>query len=74
MRHCSLWNVTLLSFECSANGCRVMRNKALNATLEQRSTPLINGTEITLGAVLLPYGRERGSGEEEGTYFVYSGA
>lgn len=27
-----------------------MRNKALNATLEQRSTPLINGTEITLGA------------------------
>lgn len=36
-----------------------MCNKALNATLEQRSTPLINGTEITLGAVLLPYGRER---------------
>ena len=27
-----------------------MRNKALNATLEQWSTPLINGTEITLGA------------------------
>ena len=27
-----------------------MRNKALNATLEQRSTPIINGTEITLGA------------------------
>ena len=50
MHHCSLWNVTLLSFECSANGCRVMRNKALNATLEKRSTPLINGTEITLGA------------------------
>lgn len=57
MHHCSLWNapllslnVTLLSFECSANGCGVMRNKALNATLEQRSTPLINGTEITLGA------------------------
>ncbi|MBF1433608.1 MAG: hypothetical protein HXN49_00355 [Prevotella nanceiensis] len=43
-------NAPLLSFECSANGCRVMRNKALNATLEQRSTPLINGTEITLGA------------------------
>lgn len=27
-----------------------MRNKALNATLEKRSTPIINGTEITLGA------------------------
>jgi len=27
-----------------------MRNKALNATLEQWSTALINGTEITLGA------------------------
>ena len=57
MHHCSPLNVALLSFECttalfecSANGCRVMRNKALNATLEQRSTPLINGTEITLGA------------------------
>ena len=57
MHHCSplnvaqlSLNVALLSFECSANGCRVMRNKALNATLEQRSTPLINGTEITLGA------------------------
>ena len=50
MHHCSLWNAPLLSFECSANGCRVMRNKALNATLEQRSTPIINGTEITLGA------------------------
>ena len=57
MYHYSLWNVVLLSlecnttlFECSANGYRVMRNKALNATLEQRSTPLINGTEITLGA------------------------
>ena len=64
MHHCSLLNAPLLSlnvtllslecnttlFECSANGCRVMRNKALNATLEQRSTPLINGTEITLGA------------------------
>ena len=57
MHHCSLLDVVLLSFECttalvecSANGCRVMRNKALNATLEQRSTPLINGTEITLGA------------------------
>ena len=24
-----------------------MRNKALNATLKQRSTPIINGTEIT---------------------------
>ena len=42
-----------------------MRNKALNATLEQRSTPIINGTEITLGAFLLPYGRERKGGEEE---------
>ena len=50
MHHCSPLNVPLLSFECSANGCRVMRNKALNAILEQRSTPLINGTEITLGA------------------------
>ena len=57
MHHCSLLNVALLSFECkrlsfecSANGCKVMRNKALNATLELRSTPLINGTEITLGA------------------------
>ena len=53
MHHCSLLNVPLLSFECSANGCKVMRNKALNATLEQRSTPLINGTEITLGAVFV---------------------
>ena len=42
-----------------------MRNKALNATLEQRSTPLINGTEIALGAVLLPYGGEWRSGEGE---------
>lgn len=57
MHHCSplnvaqlSLNVALLSFECSANGCRVMRNKALNAILEKRSTPLINGTEITLGA------------------------
>ena len=57
MHHCSLWNVPLLSlecnttlFECSANGCKVMRNKALNATLKQWSTPIINGTEITLGA------------------------
>ena len=50
MHHCSLLNAPLLSFECSANGCRVMRNKALNVTLEQWSTPLINGTEITLGA------------------------
>ena len=57
MHHCSLWNAPLLSlecttalFECSANGCRVMRNKALNVTLEKRSTPIINGTEITLGA------------------------
>ena len=50
MHHCSLLDVAPLSFECSANGCRVMRNKALNATLEQWSTPLINGTEITLGA------------------------
>ena len=55
MHHCSLLNAPLLSFECSANGCRVMRNKAQNATLEQRSTPLINGTEITLGAFLLSY-------------------
>ena len=30
-----------------------MRNKAQNATLEQQSTPLINGTEITLGAVFV---------------------
>lgn len=57
MHHCSLLDVALLSlnvaqlsFECSANGCRVMRNKALNATLEKWSTPIINGTEITLGA------------------------
>lgn len=50
MHHCSLLDVVLLSFECSANGCRVMRNKALNVTLERRSTLLINGTEITLGA------------------------
>ena len=64
MHHSSPLNVVLLSFECSttlfecnttlfecsANGCRVMRNKAQNATLEQRSTPIINGTEITLGA------------------------
>ena len=55
MHRCSLLNVVLLSLECSANGCRVMRNKAQNATLERRSTPLINGTEITLGAFLLFY-------------------
>ena len=62
MHHCSLLNVTLLSFEstttlfeCSANGFRVMRNKALNATLEQRSTPIINGTEITLGAFFVVF-------------------
>ena len=35
-----------------------MRNKALNATLEQRSTPLINGTEITLGAFFCLMARE----------------
>ena len=77
MHHCSLLDVAQLSlnapllsfecnttlFECSANGCRVMRNKALNATLGKRSTPIINGTEITLGAFLLPYGREWRSGE-----------
>lgn len=40
-----------------------MRNKALNATLKQWSTPLINGTEITLGAFLLPYEREGKGGE-----------
>ena len=50
MHHSSLLNVAQLSFECITNGSRVMRNKALNATLEQRSTPIINGTEITLGA------------------------
>lgn len=42
-----------------------MRYKALNATLEQRSTPIINGTEITLGAFLLFYGKEWRGGEEE---------
>ena len=53
-------NAPLLSFECSANGCRVMRNKALNATLEQRSTPLINGTEITLGAFFVALWKRKG--------------
>ena len=59
MHHCSLLNVALLSFECITNGCRVMRNKALNATLEQRSTPLINGTEITLGAFFVALWKRR---------------
>ena len=35
-----------------------MRNKALNATLKQRTTPLINGTEITLGAFFCLMARE----------------
>ena len=73
MHHCSLLNVTLLSFECSANGCRVMRNKALNATLEQRSTPLINGTEITLGAFFVAlWKRKEGWGGGSSTFFVFT--
>ena len=40
-----------------------MRNKALSATLEQRSTPLINGTEITLGAFFVALWRENGGVE-----------
>ena len=43
-----------------------MRNKAQNATLEQRSTPLINGTEITLGAFFVAlWKREWKGGEGE---------
>ena len=87
MHHCSLLNVVLLSlnapllsfecnttlFECSANGCRVMRNKALNATLEQRSTPLINGTEITLGAVFVAlWKRMEGWGGGRSILFVFT--
>ena len=64
MYHCSLLNVPLLSFECSANSCKVMRNKALNAALEQQSTPLINGTEITLGAFFVAYGENGQEGWE----------
>ena len=37
-----------------------MRNKALNATLEQRSTPIINGTEITLGAFFVALWKGKG--------------
>lgn len=39
-----------------------MRNKAQNATLEQRSTPLINGTEITLGAFFVALWKRREGG------------
>jgi hypothetical protein len=36
-----------------------MRNKALNATLEKRSTPIINGTEITLGAFFVAFWKRK---------------
>ena len=87
MHHCSLLNVVLLSlnvpllsfectttlFECSANGCRVMRNKPLNVTLEQRSTPLINGTEITLGAFFVVlWKRKEGWGGGRSIFFVFT--
>ena len=53
MHHCSLLNV-------AQTAVRVMRNKALNATLEQRSTPIINGTEITLGAFFVALWKRKG--------------
>lgn len=80
MHHYSLWNapllslnVALLSFECSANGCRVMRNKAQNATLEKRSTPIINGTEITLGAFFVALWKKmEGWGGGRSILFVFT--
>jgi len=36
-----------------------MRNNALNATLEKRSTPIINGTEITLGAFFVAFWKRK---------------